>query len=137
MVEPVDTVDLVDLHGKTAAIIGSGGLVQLQVRQALQRVSVEVVVLASTADRGVDCVRTVEPDRVLLDEGITRAAEGTPVIQEILDAHAAFIVVMFCEGNTDIEELRRAGAAGFVEKPFDATRLIGALRRAVENYWAR
>ncbi|HZX93366.1 MAG TPA: response regulator [Myxococcales bacterium] len=74
------------------------------------------------------------PDCMVLD--VSMPGQGGLDLHEVLRAAGHRFPVIFITGHGEaaIEaRARRAGAAGFVTKPFDHDQLIGAIERALAN----
>lgn len=94
----------------------------------------EVVAEAADGAEAVDVYREVRPDAVTMDFALPKldGPRATAAIKEE-DPDA---VVVFCTCVTQQEQLKRAvvaGAADYVEKPFDAEEPAAALRAAIDD----
>jgi two-component system nitrogen regulation response regulator NtrX len=97
------------------------------------------VTLLDTADNAVQRVAEVRPDLVFLDI-VMQTRHGMEVLAELREAVPDIPVVLLSGAVTQVDDMpaiaRGLGAYGFLEKPFDAQKLvalvngIGAVPRA-------
>jgi two-component system nitrogen regulation response regulator NtrX len=91
---------------------------------------------AGNADQALDALRTRRPSLVLLDIWLQGSRlDGLGILAEIKREHPEVPVVMM-SGHGTIETAVAAikqGAYEFIEKPFQADRLLFAVERAVES----
>ncbi len=101
--------------------------------QALRSAGFEVELAEDGVD-GLDKLGPANPDLVITDINMPRL-DGFGVIEEIrkLDRYRALpILVLTTESGSDLKDrARRAGATGWVVKPFDETKLVAAISRIV------
>ena len=108
-------------------IVDDSALTRRSLRQILETVGYEVV----EAENGLDGLERYfldKPDVVLLDL-VMRGMYGLEVLQKIreLDPRAR-IVVVSADIQTSSQDLAgEAGAAAFINKPFDKTEILSAL----------
>lgn len=92
------------------------------------------VELAEDGIDGLDKLGTANPDLVITDINMPRL-DGFGVIEEIRkqDRYRALpILVLTTESGSDLKDrARRAGATGWVVKPFDEAKLVAAISRIV------
>jgi len=103
-------------------------LVQVQLNAAGFRVS--------TADNGADILRLVTTERfdaLLLDYWMAEVT-GIELCRQIrtFDQSTPILICSGAVTEADKAAARRAGAQGYVQKPFDSKDLIGALRSCLE-----
>jgi two-component system chemotaxis response regulator CheY len=112
-------------------IVDDSALTRRSLRQILETVGCEVV----EAENGLDALERYfldKPDVVMLDL-VMRGMYGLEVLQKIreLDPRAR-IVVVSADIQTSSQDLAgEAGAAGFINKPFDRTDILSALDAAL------
>jgi two-component system, chemotaxis family, chemotaxis protein CheY len=108
-------------------IVDDSALTRRSLRQILETAGCEVV----EAENGLDALERYfldKPDVVLLDL-VMRGMYGLDVLQKIreLDPRAR-IVVVSADIQTSSQDLAgEAGAAAFINKPFDRTDILSAL----------
>jgi len=108
-------------------IVDDSALTRRSLRQILETAGCEVV----EAENGLDGLERYfldKPDVVLLDL-VMRGMYGLEVLQKIreLDPRAR-IVVVSADIQTSSQDLAgEAGAAAFINKPFDKTEILSAL----------
>ena len=85
------------------------------------------VTLLRTADDAVERVRAVRPDVVFLDI-VMQTRHGMEVLAELREALPEIPVVLLSGAVTQVEDMpaiaRGLGAHAFLEKPFDAQKLV-------------
>lgn len=112
-------------------IVDDSALTRRSLRQILETAGCEVV----EAEDGLDALERYfleKPDVVLLDL-VMRGMYGLDVLHKIreLDPRAR-IVVVSADIQTSSQDLAgEAGAAGFINKPFDRTDILSALDAAL------
>jgi two-component system, chemotaxis family, chemotaxis protein CheY len=112
-------------------IVDDSALTRRSLRQILETAGCEVV----EAENGLDGLERYfidKPDVVLLDL-VMRGMYGLEVLQKIreLDPRAR-IVVVSADIQTSSQDLAgEAGAAAFINKPFDKTEILSALDAAL------
>jgi two-component system, repressor protein LuxO len=102
--------------------------------RALLQAQGHQVRLAGTAAEGMAAFRAAKFAAVLLDLGLPDR-DGLALIREMLaERPETRIIVMTANGSiSKAVEAMRAGAQEFLVKPFEETRLLSALRNAVEG----
>jgi two-component system nitrogen regulation response regulator NtrX len=85
------------------------------------------VTLLDTADNAVQRVAEVRPDLVFLDI-VMQTRHGMEVLAELREALPDIPVVLLSGAVTQVDDMpaiaRGLGASGFLEKPFDAQKLV-------------
>ena len=84
----------------------------------------------------LDEISKKEPNVIILDVWLGNSAkDGIALLNTIKDSHSHVPVIMM-SGHSTIEtavEAIKQGAYDFIEKPFDATRLLISVEKALEN----
>jgi len=112
-------------------IVDDSALTRRSLRQILETAGCEVL----EAENGLEALERYfldKPDVVMLDL-VMRGMYGLDVLQKIreLDPRARIIVVS-ADIQTSSQDLAgEAGAAGFINKPFDRTDILSALDAAL------
>jgi two-component system chemotaxis response regulator CheY len=112
-------------------IVDDSALTRRSLRQILETAGCEVV----EAENGLDALERYfldKPDVVLLDL-VMRGMYGLEVLQKIreLDPHARIVVVSADIQTSSHDLAGEAGAAAFINKPFDRTEILSALDTAL------
>jgi two-component system chemotaxis response regulator CheY len=112
-------------------IVDDSALTRRSLRQILETAGYEVV----EAENGLDALERYfldKPDVVLLDL-VMRGMYGLEVLQKIRELDpSARIVVVSADIQTSSQDLAgEAGAAAFINKPFDKTEILSALDAAL------
>jgi two-component system chemotaxis response regulator CheY len=112
-------------------IVDDSSLTRRSLRQILETVGCSVV----EAEDGLSALEHYyleKPDVVLLDL-VMRGMYGLDVLHKLreLDADARVVVVSADVQSSSHELAERAGAKGFINKPFDRAEILGALRAAL------
>lgn len=124
--------------GKTAQatvlIVDDESAIRDSLRMVLEYEGLKVVE-ASSGDQGLQQVRRVQPDAVLLDIKMPEL-DGLQVLQ-LLRERGYEMPVIIITGHGDIStaiEATRKGAFDFFEKPLQRDRVLLSLRNALESY---
>jgi two-component system, chemotaxis family, chemotaxis protein CheY len=112
-------------------IVDDSALTRRSLRQILETAGYEVV----EAESGLDALERYfldKPDVVLLDL-VMRGMYGLDVLQKIRELDpSARIVVVSADIQTSSQDLAgEAGAAAFINKPFDKSEILSALDTAL------
>ncbi|HEY9466666.1 MAG TPA: response regulator [Vicinamibacterales bacterium] len=112
-------------------IVDDSALTRRSLRQILETVGCQVV----EAENGLDALERYfldKPDVVMLDL-VMRGMYGLDVLHKIreLDPRARIIVVSADIQTSSHDLAGQAGAAGFINKPFDRTDILSALDTAL------
>jgi two-component system, chemotaxis family, chemotaxis protein CheY len=112
-------------------IVDDSALTRRSLRQILETAGYEIV----EAENGLDALERYfldKPDVVLLDL-VMRGMYGLDVLQKIRELDpSARIVVVSADIQTSSQDLAgEAGAAAFINKPFDKTEILSALDAAL------
>jgi len=112
-------------------VVDDSALTRRSLRQILETAGCQVV----EAENGLDALERYfldKPDVVMLDL-VMRGMYGLDVLQKIreLDPRARIIVVSADIQTSSHDLAGEAGAAGFINKPFDRTDILSALDTAL------
>jgi two-component system chemotaxis response regulator CheY len=112
-------------------IVDDSALTRRSLRQILEAAGCQVV----EAENGLDALERYfldKPDVVLLDL-VMRGMYGLDVLHKIreLDPHARIVVVSADIQTSSHDMAGEAGAAAFINKPFDRTDILSALDTAL------
>jgi two-component system, chemotaxis family, chemotaxis protein CheY len=112
-------------------IVDDSALTRRSLRQILESAGCEVV----EAENGLDALERYfldKPDVVLLDL-VMKGMYGLDVLQKIreLDPRARIVVVSADIQTSSQDMAGEAGAAAFINKPFDRTDILSALDAAL------
>ena len=112
-------------------IIDDSGLTRRSLRAILEAADCEVVE-AEDGLTGLEHYYVEKPDVVMLDL-VMRGMYGLQVLQKLreLDAHARVVVVSADIQTSSRELAEQAGAAAFINKPFDKAEILVALETAL------
>ncbi|MCW8140972.1 MAG: response regulator [Planctomycetota bacterium] len=86
--------------------------------------------VAADAAEALRCARDDRFDVALVDLHLDGPMDG-PRLCRALRAAQADVALLLMSGEPDLDATARAGAQGFVAKPFRMSELLGALERAV------
>lgn len=94
----------------------------------------EVVGQAGDIDEAIAIIRDAEPDVVLLDVHLP-SGSGRAVIERLAGAARAtqFLALSVSDAASDVIELVRAGARGYVTKSISADDLVAAIERVADG----
>ena len=112
-------------------IVDDSAMTRRNLRQILETAGCEVV----EAENGLDALERYfldKPDVVLLDL-VMRGMYGLEVLQKLreLDPRARVVVVSADVQTSSQDMAGEAGAAAFINKPFDRTEILSALDAAL------
>ncbi len=96
--------------------------------------SLAVVAEASSGHSALEAIRTLQPDLVCLDV-LMPGLDGISILRTIREEHPAIRVVLVTGQSTAevVTQARQLGAHGFVVKPFNAAKVLGAIRAALQR----
>ncbi|MDA0190464.1 MAG: response regulator [Proteobacteria bacterium] len=113
-------------------IVDDNDLMRTLLRGILRKEEYEIVGEAKNGAAALELVERLRPDIVCMDVMMPEM-DGIEALQAIKAAHPEVRVVMI-SGNPSKDNVREsieAGASGFIVKPFNAGRVVDALRRAL------
>ncbi|MDA2913209.1 response regulator [Acidobacteriia bacterium AH_259_A11_L15] len=92
----------------------------------------EVVATAKNGKEAVDLYRKLKPDLVTLDI-LMEDTDGLLALRAIVkeDPDAKVVMVTALGQEEKQEEARRAGASGYIRKPFKSIEVIDAIQKAL------
>jgi CheY-like chemotaxis protein len=102
--------------------------VRFALRMALEYLGHEVVGVAGDGEQALQTFTQAHPDVVLMDVRMP-VMDGLTCTERLHDLDPRAKVVVVTAGRTTESQARAAGAAGFMEKPFD----VSALGRVIEQ----
>jgi two-component system nitrogen regulation response regulator NtrX len=121
------------LSKKRVLVIDDDPLILDLVRILLEGEGHEVVALAS-GESAVEQARVLHPDLILLDI-VMRGTHGMEVLDALRQAMPEVPVVLLSGAVSQIDNMaaiaRALGARDFIEKPFDAQRLLAVVNDTV------
>ena len=96
--------------------------------------SLAVVGEASNGQSALEAVKALQPDLVCLDV-LMPGLDGLSILRTIRQEHPAIRVVLVTGQATPevVSQARELGAHGFVVKPFNAAKVLAAIRTALER----
>ncbi len=115
-------------------IVDDNELTRTLLRGILRGGDFDVVGVASNGEQGLEMALRLRPDVVCLDVVMPKAG-GLEVLEQ-LRTELPDTVVLMVSGTADRETVQAAisgGAAGYIVKPFNAARVLDAIRQAVEK----
>ncbi len=91
------------------------------------------VVFATNADEALAMMQRFPPDIVLLDDIMPGAITGLKLLENLKSsrdlAHIPVLMITASDGDEHIDRGLRAGAAGYITKPFDAVNVVNRVRK--------
>ena len=120
------------LAGKKVVIVEDEGITQLQLKRLVSSAGMIVAGVAKNGVSGVETVLREQPDIVLMDIKMPGEINGIEAARRIL-AQASVCIVFLTAYADLVEEARKAGACGYIEKPVDSQTLISELETAFRN----
>jgi len=116
-------------------IVDDHPLMRMAVRVVLEREGYEVVAECHTGADGVQAVRNLKPDLVILDLGIPKL-DGFSVISRLRNAKLAVSILVLTSSDARNYGMRclQAGASGFLSKDDKLDELAGAVKAILAGY---
>jgi AmiR/NasT family two-component response regulator len=109
-------------------------LIRMDLREMLEEDGHEVVGEARDGEEAVAQARALDPDVVFMDINMPRM-NGLEAASTICrESIAAVVMVTAFSQATQVEQAARAGAMGYVVKPFSKNDIIPAMQVAVARY---
>lgn len=111
-------------------IVDDAPIIRLMLKDILVEYGYDVVGEGSTGQEGVEKFKALKPDLVTMD--ITMPEKnGIEALREILeiDPKAKVIVITAIEQREALMEAIKVGAADYIVKPFEADRVVSAVRK--------
>ncbi|HKQ36491.1 MAG TPA: response regulator [Verrucomicrobiae bacterium] len=121
------------MSAKTVLVVDDSGFARRMLRRMLEEGGFRVEE-ANGGNEAMEKYQITKPDVVLLDI-VMGEMGGFEVLQKLRQMDPEAAVVM---ATADIQKITRdealgAGAAGFVNKPFDAEEVLGEVRRVTNG----
>lgn len=110
-------------------IVENDVLIAWDIEGALEEAGYRVLGPAPSFERAMELVDAFHPDMVLLDIEISGPKDSIAFAREMLGRH---IPVLFVSSIQPADPTARKAAVGILQKPFDAQRLIDAIRLVQE-----
>ena len=121
------------LKGLTVVVVEDEAITQMQLRMILTRQGLDIVGTAINGRQGVESVRALLPDLVLMDIKMASSTDGLEAARQIL-SERRICVVMLTAYEEYRDEAREMGACGYILKPIDSTTLVPQLARAYRDF---
>ncbi len=109
-------------------------IISMDVKHILEELDYAVAGTATSAEAGLELIKEINPDIILMDIVLAGEMDGISAAQIIRERHD--IPVLFLTGNADIPTVRRARSSdpyGFILKPVTATDLYSAIDTALNR----
>ena len=115
-------------------VVDDSPFVAAQITELLGKENYEVVGHALSGEQGIKMYEELKPDLVTMDI-IMPGMDGLETAQAILEEYpeAKIIMVSSLAYDDTFEEAKSIGAKAFLDKPFDAEKLLAALDQAVSG----
>ncbi len=119
---------------KRVMVVDDSRVQEVQIRKMLEGTGYEVVCYCRSGEEALAQYDGVKPDVVTMDI-IMPGMDGLETAQAILEEYPEARVVMVSSLAYDdtFEEARTIGAKAFIDKPFDAQRLLAVLDQALSD----
>ena len=116
--------------GKKVLIVDDAAFMRMMIRDTLSTKGFEIVGEAETGEDGLKKYKTLHPDLVTMDV-IMMGGGGLLAVKEIIknDPQAKILMVSAMGQQSLIIEAIKAGAKGFIIKPFKAEALVEEANR--------
>lgn len=125
---------MADKKRRNVLIIDDNDIFRTLLRTILRGDEYEVVGEATNAKKGIELALTLAPDIVCLDNMMPEMS-GLEALREIRPKLPKTLIMMVT-GSTDRETVQAAlqgGANGYIVKPYNSGRVLGALEQALAN----
>ena len=103
-------------------------IIRLDLRDMLVRAGFEVCAEARDGEEAVALARSEEPDLAIMDVKMPKL-DGIEAARQIhaIDGNACILMLTGSNSRSDVDQARKAGAAGYVTKDRIAAELIDAI----------
>ena len=118
--------------GKTILIVDDAAFMRMMIKDILEKNGFEVIGEANNGIKAVEMYKKEKPDVVTMD--ITMPdMDGIEAVRQIkaYDASAKVIMCSAMGQQTMVMDAIRAGAKDFIVKPFQAERVLEAIKKVV------
>lgn len=118
--------------GKRVLIVDDSPFMRLLVKNVLVPNGFEVVGEAGDGSQAVEQYRALKPDFVTMDLAMPKM-DGLAALKAIRaqDAAAKIFMVTSAGQHSIMMEAAQAGSAGFIQKPFQADKMLATIRQAL------
>ncbi|QKY69043.1 response regulator [Lentibacillus sp. CBA3610] len=118
--------------GQRVLIVDDAAFMRMMIKDILDKNGFEVVGEARDGQQAVDQYKELQPDLVTLDITMPEK-DGLTALKEIkeVDADANVIMCSAMGQQAMVIDAIQAGAKDFIVKPFQANRVIEAIRKAM------
>lgn len=120
---------------KNILIVEDERVVLLDIKRTLQSIGYTVVGVASSGEEVVPAIEKSRPDLILLDIVLEGSMTGIDVANKILSTYDIPVIFLtsYSDSNT-LEEAKKAGAYGYIIKPFEERELFATIEIAFHKY---
>lgn len=119
------------LAGRRCLVLDDEFLIALDIQQVLEQAGAGEVVCAGNVAEALTAIRTERFDLAVLDLRVGRDGNSLPAAEALAAAGTPFL---FLTGmRTDVAEVHGYPDTPVVEKPYDSSTLLAAIRRLVEQ----
>ncbi len=118
--------------GKRILVVDDAAFMRMMIKDILNKNGYEVVGEAENGAKAVEKYRELSPDLVIMDITMPEV-DGITAVREIkkLDANSKIIMCSAMGQQAMVIESIQAGARDFIVKPFQADRVVEAVRKAI------
>jgi two-component system chemotaxis response regulator CheY len=119
---------------KGILIVDDNGLTRAVLRTILRQDGYRVVGEAKDGDAALLMIEQLQPDVVCLDVMMPKM-DGLATLEKIKEAYPGVVVLMITASSDreTVEKAIAAGAAGYVVKPFNASRVLATVEQALRR----
>jgi len=121
---------------KTIFIVEDEALVALDLRSRLEALGYSVAGTASSGREAVMKIAETRPDLVIMDIVLQGEMDGIEVAERIRDLKVPVVFLTAYSDPETIGRARRAGAYGYLLKPYDDNSLNVTVKTALRRYEA-
>lgn len=119
---------------KGILIVDDNGLTRAVLRTILRQDGYRVVGEAKDGEAALLMIEQLQPDIVCLDVMMPKM-DGLATLEKIKEAYPGVVVLMITASSDreTVEKAISAGAAGYVVKPFNASRVLATVEQALSR----
>ena len=130
----IDQMEINNLEKIRTVLIDDHSLFRAGLEGLLERRGVEVVASLGEAERGVEVVRELRPDVVLLDIRMPNT-NGLTILSQLreFDADTPIVMLTTSREDSDIATALQCGANGYLLKDMEPEELIKALHSIIQG----
>lgn len=123
------------MDGTRVLIVEDDVIVAEDLSRGLRACGYEVAGYAVSSDEAIDLVQSATPDLILMDVALGEGLDGITLARTIANRNDIPIVFVTAHSaDAMVDEAVRAGAAGYIVKPFQIRQVTAAIKVALQRH---